>query len=155
MQLVDDLWAFSLAVYARPDVAPRCLALQDQRGANVNILLWLLWLESRGHLADPALIARAEVELAEWETHLLQPLRQLRRELRTRFALERAAVAASYQKLKAAELQAERVEQEMLAALIEPQQGIKALPVGTNLGVYLHHLKVPLSEQQALLNLFQ
>lgn len=153
MRLADELWTFSLALYARPEVAKRCLALQDHWGANVNVLLWLLWLESCGQVVDPALIARADIELAEWDTLLLQPLRQLRRALRTRFALEQPAVEASYQQLKAAELQAERVEQEMLAALLEPPRGIKALPVGTNLGVYFQRLNVPLSDQQALLSL--
>lgn len=153
MELADDLWAFSLALYARPEVAPCCLALQDQWGANVNVLLWLLWLETRGQAAAPALIARAEGELAEWDTHLLQPLRQLRRELSARFTRDQTAVEASYQQIKAAELQAERVEQEMLAVLVEPPKAIQSLPVGTNVSIYLDRLGVPLATQQAFLGL--
>jgi uncharacterized protein (TIGR02444 family) len=154
MTLAENLWRFSLSVYARPGVAPRCLQLQDQWGANVNLVLWLLWLETRGQTADAALIARAETELADWDKHIVQPLRQLRRQVRARFALEEIAIGETYQQLKASELQAERVEQEILAALVKQSPGANALPVGTNLRVYLNRLGLPLADQQALLKVF-
>ena len=44
----DALWAFSLQAYARPGAAPACLRCQDEAGADVNIVLFLLWHAARG-----------------------------------------------------------------------------------------------------------
>jgi uncharacterized protein (TIGR02444 family) len=38
----DPFWRFSLDLYGRPGVAPACLALQDEAGADVNLVLYLL-----------------------------------------------------------------------------------------------------------------
>ena len=36
-------WDFSLEIYAKPGVAQACLALQDECGADVNLLLFCCW----------------------------------------------------------------------------------------------------------------
>ena len=37
--LEAECWAFALAIYAKPDVAEACLALQDEAGVDVMMLL--------------------------------------------------------------------------------------------------------------------
>ena len=41
-------WRFSLHFYRSVGVADACIALQDDCGVDVNLLLFLLWLRRRG-----------------------------------------------------------------------------------------------------------
>ena len=41
----ESLWQFALAAYGRDGMESVCLALQDQQGININVLLWSLWLD--------------------------------------------------------------------------------------------------------------
>src|ERR1700680_2972326 len=47
-QAGSPFWRFSLRFYRQPGVADACIALQDARGVDVNILLFFLWLGSPG-----------------------------------------------------------------------------------------------------------
>ena len=38
-ELEAECWAFALAIYARPGVAEACLALQNEAGVDVMLLL--------------------------------------------------------------------------------------------------------------------
>jgi uncharacterized protein (TIGR02444 family) len=74
--------AFSLyadAIYRRPEVAATCLRLQNEEGADVNLVLYALWRAAtgRGSLAV-ADFAAIETDLAPWRTQVTQPLRALR-----------------------------------------------------------------------------
>ncbi len=75
-------WTFSVDLYERPGVEAACIALQDRRDLDVNLLLWALWLAECGVALDQATLARAEAEVASWQAEIVQPLRALRRRLR-------------------------------------------------------------------------
>ena len=45
-------WTYSLAVYRRKEVAQCCLALQDDAGVDVNLLLYAGWLAGKGQRLD-------------------------------------------------------------------------------------------------------
>jgi len=45
----SPFWRFSLRFYSRPGVAAACLALQDEAGADVNLMLFLLFLAKTTH----------------------------------------------------------------------------------------------------------
>jgi len=107
------LWDWAVASYGRPGVAEACLALQDDHGQNVPLLLWTVWSTAQGRRPDPA----AGGALARrWEDEAVGPLRRLRRALKGIApdlidAPDREAVRAQ---VKAVELDAER---RLLAAL--------------------------------------
>ncbi len=106
-------WRFSLAIYARPDVPPACLVLQDQHGRDVNLMLFGCWLgaSGRGRLDRPALDA-ADRAVAGWRHDVVEHFRAARR------AIKAAALPDSdsiYAKAKAIELEAERLLQRQLA----------------------------------------
>lgn len=109
----NPFWDFSLAVYARPDVAPCCLALQDRHGVDVNILLWAAWcgLQGLALSADAIMAARVEPGLAAWREEVVRPLRRMRRELLPPQGAVADQLAAQ---LGRAELEAERLEQDGL-----------------------------------------
>ncbi len=109
-----SLWDFSLETYRRPGVQDACLKLQDDRGADVNMLLYCCW---RGGFADgemPALLA----DLAPWKSAVVQDLRSVRRALKPMVAElgELSEPAADLRKKVAAlELEAEKLQQTMLS----------------------------------------
>lgn len=109
-----EFWRFSLALYASPDVAPACIVLQDEYGKDVNLALYCCWLgaSGRGRLEKAGLEA-ADGAVASWRHEVVERLRAARR------AVKVAAMPGSenlYSKAKAAELEAERVLQSVLAA---------------------------------------
>jgi uncharacterized protein (TIGR02444 family) len=101
-------WAFALEVYARPEVERACLALQDDHGQCVGLLLWRLWASREG-LEVEALAGRAAELARRAEREVLGPLRVVRRRLKGEPQLREAVFTA--------ELAAERWLIEGLAAL--------------------------------------
>ncbi|WP_042695500.1 TIGR02444 family protein [Azospirillum sp. B506] len=115
----NPFWDFSLAVYGRPGVPACCLALQDRRGVDVNVLLFAAWAGldcGIGLSADELL--RIDGTVAGWREEVVRPLRALRRRAK-------AEDDAFYRRMKAAELEAERVQQDRLFAAggFGPQPG--------------------------------
>lgn len=110
------LWNFAVACYERSGVARLCLALQDEHGADVCLLLAALWLESRGVAPAPARVAALR-DLAEpWQRTVIAPLRQLRRAWKA-LAAGDPALAELRGRLAELELQAEHRLLERIEAL--------------------------------------
>ena len=109
-----SLWTFSLALYAQPEVAPACLRCQDEAGADVNLVLFLLWQAGAGARHTAASIAAIDRDVREWREQAVQPLRAVRRFLRGR---EQDRLRDL---VEAAELEAERIEQDRLCHHARP-----------------------------------
>lgn len=115
---MPDLWSFSLSVYDAPGVADACLAAQDGHGADVNLLLWAAWLAAQGHLLTAEELAEAQAATDPWRDEVVRPLRAIRRRLKTGPAPAPDAITDPLrQQIKAAELEAERVQQQVLTGL--------------------------------------
>ena len=95
-----DFWAFALEFYERPGVAEMLLTLQNQAGADVMTLLWLLFGAARGQRVEAG-----DLDAFEAATGLA-------RAEAARLRLERQALKATggraYASAKAEELRAER-----------------------------------------------
>ncbi|CAO3429664.1 TIGR02444 family protein [Azospirillum doebereinerae] len=106
----NPFWDFSLAVYGRPGVPACCLALQDGRGIDVNLLLFAAWagMDCATALSAEAL-ERVDSAVAAWRREVVQPLRAVRRRVK-------AEDEALYRRMKAVELEAERIQQDRLFA---------------------------------------
>jgi uncharacterized protein (TIGR02444 family) len=111
----EAFWRFSLSFYSLPGVEEMLLALQDREGHDINLVLCALWLgwSGRGRLdeRDLAAAARAAAAIREGVT---APLRALRRRLKSD---PDPAIQALRERVKALELEAERIAQSRLAAL--------------------------------------
>lgn len=110
------LWRFSLAIYARPGVAPLCLDLQSRHDADVNVVLCALWFGAtgRGRLVDDD-IAALDAEVAALRDAVVKPLRRARTWLKGELDRD-PALAALRETIKRTELDAEREEQRILEA---------------------------------------
>jgi uncharacterized protein (TIGR02444 family) len=115
-------WRFSLAFYRRPGVAPALIALQDDGGFDVNLILYALWLGWSGHgRLDDAALAAADQAAAGLRTEIVVPLRQMRRRLDPAMQADIAPLRGA---VAALELMAERAVQERLAALAGPSAAL-------------------------------
>jgi len=128
----SPFWRFSLRLYRQPGVADACIALQDECGVDVNVLLFFLWLAADKKLI-PALNARAVCEQAAlWHDDVVAPLRAVRRKLKAGSTLIEANTAELFRtRIKAVELEAERLQQEALFAMTpnletEPAESVEA-----------------------------
>jgi uncharacterized protein (TIGR02444 family) len=109
------LWDWAVEVHGRPGVEALCLRLQDDHGQCVSYLLWAAWMArqerrlSQGELAEAAAIAKS------WETNITQPLRRVRRALKSPApGMPTDAQAVLRQRVQADELAAERLLLETL-----------------------------------------
>jgi uncharacterized protein (TIGR02444 family) len=125
-----SFWTFSLQTYAKPSVAQTCLDLQDRFGTDVNVLLFLLWCAHCGRRLTAQNIRNVVDLVNSWQADVVYPLRLVRRALKhpapnwppqgTELLRER---------VKAAELEAERLQQEVMASSISVSE--IGLPDGT------------------------
>ena len=117
----SPFWRFSLRFYRQREVADACIALQEEAGVDVNLLLFLLWHATQKRTLSPAQIAELERRIAPWRDTTVIPLRTMRRVLKSPPALVAGAAAELFRtKIKAAELEAERLQQEAMHCLAVP-----------------------------------
>ncbi|QJE72302.1 TIGR02444 family protein [Aerophototrophica crusticola] len=135
------LWTFSLTVYAHPGVAEACLHAQDALGQDVNLLLWAAWVgAAHGHGLSGGEVAAARAAVAPWSESVVLPLRALRRGLKAGPPpAPSPATDALRERVKALELEAERIEQDVLSAhpaVLRPGP-VRAAALRANVGLLL------------------
>lgn len=118
----SPFWHFSLRFYRLPGVAEACIRLQDEAGADVNLLFFLLWHASLKRRLSGAEIEAADREIGGWRQSAVIPLRDIRRVLKSAAGLiEPSACEVFRTKVKGLELEAERLQQEALYRFAQPK----------------------------------
>jgi uncharacterized protein (TIGR02444 family) len=108
----SSFWRFSLRFYALPDVAPACLRLQDEANVDVNLMLFLLFLAEGGRAITRDDVARLDASIAPWRSEVVEPLRALRRRLKSDIGDVPTSTSEGLRNMvKKIELEAERLEQ--------------------------------------------
>jgi uncharacterized protein (TIGR02444 family) len=136
-------WRFSLRFYRQDGVSDACIALQDECGVDVNLLLFLFWLASDGRRLTADEVRNLDDQVRDWRNLTIVPIRDTRRKLKGAPTLvEPGKQEAFRNKVKAVELDAERLQQEAL------YQFTRSGPLGTqappgdaarsNIGAYEH-----------------
>ena len=62
----SPFWRFSLQFYRQPGVADACIALQEEAGVDVNLLLFLLWHATTQRAFTAADVAALEAKIGAW-----------------------------------------------------------------------------------------
>jgi uncharacterized protein (TIGR02444 family) len=126
-------WDFVVRRYAEPGVEAACLALQDDHGQCVSLLLWRTWTIASGLAPADDRLASAVETARTWETAILLPLRAVRRRLAHAVpGVEEAPRRRLRQGLLDQELAAERTLVEALASLVDPGDPAGASPGETS-----------------------
>jgi uncharacterized protein (TIGR02444 family) len=113
-------WRFSLHFYRQPGVADACIALQDGCGVDVNLLLFLLWLADDGQLLSADEVRKLDDKVRDWRNLTIIQIRDTRRKLKgAKTMVEPGKQEAFRNRVKAVELEAERLQQEALYALTQ------------------------------------
>lgn len=138
----NPFWVFSLEAYGRDGTAPACLALQDSKELDVNLLLFCCWAGAGGHALQASELEKLITAVKPWRSEIIEPLRAVRRQLGKGGAHE-GADSALLEKLKSAELESEAVQQRILFECLplaagEPSEKIAA----ENLKTYVKLLEV-------------
>ena len=124
----NPFWNFSLQFYGRKGVSDILLRFQDECQADINLMLYCCWAgvsQTPGLTASEIMFLRQVVK--RWQSEIVQPLRALRQTLkidaRGAPVSQVAGVGASLQQ---AELEAERLQQDMLHTSV-PREAHKTL----------------------------
>jgi len=149
---MNSLWDFAVGIYQYSPIKTACLQLQDEAGADVCVLLAVVWLGKNGRHLTLAEIALLNSTVEVWQQKMTLPLRQLRRDIRQFIESEPSLDAEPiYQQIKAAELEAERVTMQQLQVLIDAQHWHSGLTAKTdNTAVVMANIGLYLSQCQAL-----
>ncbi len=139
----NPLWTYSVSVYEKPGVSTQLIQLQDDFGADVNLLLCACWLGQQQVLISSTQWTVLIKASAKWRAECILPLRSVRRFLGDYVsgghvlggyvsggdASGGDAMGSYdrsdnfYQQLKELELEAERWQQDLL------YQALQALPM--------------------------
>ena len=116
----SPFWQFSIEFYAVPGVAQACIELQDQAKVDVNILFFLLWNATQGRAFNTADVAEVERRIGPWRDMAVVPIRNVRRALKSPPPVMAPDAAEGLRtRIKAVELEAERLQQEALYGLAQ------------------------------------
>ncbi|MGI9258517.1 MAG: TIGR02444 family protein [Gammaproteobacteria bacterium] len=150
-----DFWSYSLDAYSRPGVATACLALQEDLGLDVNVLLYCCWHgTTRGLLNDRDFTTLLEFT-NRWSSALVKPLRSARSWLKDDGCdidrIPREDCEALRQRIKEAELASERLQQLAMESLsVAPNEDLQpdsAQGALQNIATYLRTLDASVSDE--------
>ena len=113
-----DFWRFSLAVYRQDSVQQECLNLQDRYDIDVNLILLCAFAgAAHGALLKAKGVKEASDAVGIWQRQIVSGLRGVRRTLKPFLSASSTLdtpVAHLRTQVKALELEAERIEQQIL-----------------------------------------
>ncbi len=145
----NPFWDYSLEVYRREAVSKACLALQDRLQLDVNLLLFCCWTGDHGHQMSEEQVRRCLAATGEWQREILAPLRGLRQRLKGDLEVPAERRQSLRAKLRDLELDAERIEQDVLfeTVTLAPAAEHGAEVAALNLSTYLLAAGIDLSEE--------
>ena len=127
-----------------------CLALQNEHGVDVNMLLYCCWIGMAVGQFNDALFERASSYSKRWAGNVVIPLREARTWMKHTGCVEDStptdACMRLRDKVKSVEFAAEKMQQEVLESFVhetsEPDPNGLHDDVAANLSRYLAHIDV-------------
>lgn len=129
--MAEAFWDYAVGIYGLPGVSETCIQLQDEQGADVNLLLAAAWLSACSRCWDMTLVQTLCATSAPWREQVIEPLRRARREFK-------ASAPDLYAAAKRLELEAEQVQIQLLEQQLETSVLISTVEgaLDENLRVY-------------------
>ena len=148
----SPFWTFSLSLYGKPGVPDACLSLQDGSGVDVNLVLFGLYLGRTGRKLSSADIGTIAQTTEPWRAGIVVSLRAARRALKEPpHPFDGPLADALRKSVKSSELEAERIQQEVLfvtfpGASIGVAEPDLAKACADNLEAYRAYLRTSFNE---------
>ena len=118
---MEGFWDFSVRTYRTPGVPEACLSLQNDHGADVNMLLYCCWAGAAVGPLEGELFNRASEFSAHWAENVVIPLRSARTWMKHTGCdlgpVPTASCMALREEIKTVEFAAEKMQQEVLEAM--------------------------------------
>ena len=153
---IEGFWHFSVRTYRTDGVPDACLSLQNDYGADVNMLLYCCWIGAYTGQFDRDLFARACAFSTQWADHVVVPLRSTRTWMKhTGCDTEPVPTDTCMQlrdEIKSVEFAAEKMQQQVLESLVSIDQSRYDAPdqmlkdVVANLMLYSEHTGIEVCE---------
>lgn len=143
----SEFWNFSVQIYALPEVEKYCLDLQNKYDADINIILYCLWISEK-----PVILNQDDIELLieatrPWQETILKPLRDARKMMKQHIiAMPSEMMNQTISSLSDMEINAEHMSQLALEKTLDlnlntvPSTQSPIECASTNLSVYLQQL---------------
>ena len=153
-----EFWNYSLRFYDNPETEKAFIDAQNRLGADVNLILYLLFRAQGGHYLDLDDIKNAEDSVSSWRSGVIEPLREIRRNLKNYpHSLPEKDQAKIRREIKDLEIKTEQCQQQHMENL--DLKGRSAAPNDAaqhNLAVYAQILSTAVSDHAfaTLLNRF-
>jgi uncharacterized protein (TIGR02444 family) len=150
----EQFWSYSLNLY--PAIKDLCLHWQDHLGVNINLLLFLLYLDKQQQSLSEKQLQQLEELLVRFSREVTQSIRTLRRTLPSPW-LESEMQHPLRQQLLNTELAAEKLEQQLLVQQFNQlSSSADLLPHSQLLDHYLLLINAPAEQLDAeILDLYQ
>jgi len=148
----SSLWAFTMERYARPGVQHAAITLQEQLGADVNLLFYCAWHAASGQgLLDAADFESVETQIVHWREEITLPLRRLRTIIKNDPNLAGLEDAMDVRgKILGAEIESERVAQIAIESMARPPKAAEESSLKeiaeSNLRAYLQYIDDEMNE---------
>jgi len=118
---IERFWDFSVRTYRTEGVPNACLSLQNDHGADVNMLLYCCWIGVRSGSFDTELFASASEFSGRWTEHVVAPVRSARAWMKhtgcTAQDVPTDACMTLRDEIKSVEFAAEKLQQGVLESL--------------------------------------
>ena len=143
-----SFWAYSLRFYDDKKTQQACLDVQDRLGADVNLILYILFKAQMGQCLTLNGLRKANNDVNSWRHDVVQPLRQVRRSLKqyphNLPVNHQEAIRTS---IKTLELRSEKFQQDFLETLeLETHTSEPKQAANKNLSAYLNILGADISD---------
>ena len=113
-----EFWNYSLRFYDNPETEKAFIDAQNRLGADVNLILYLLFRAQGGESLDLDDIKNAENAVNSWRSGVIQPLREIRRNLKNYpHSLPKNDQAKIRREIKDLEIKTEQFQQQHLENL--------------------------------------
>jgi len=117
----EGFWDFSVRTYRTDGVPEACLSLQNDYGADVNMLLYCSWVGGFYGSFDDALFSKASGFADNWADEVVRPLRSARIWMKQSGCHEEPMSTEDCmslrEEIKSVEFEAERLQQQVLETI--------------------------------------
>ena len=127
MTTPESFWNFAVRTYRCEGIAEACLALQNEHGADVNVVLFCCWMgTTRGEFESKTLDMVLEFSRS-WADRVVRPLRSVRTWMKIEgYADPKMPVESCNslrQRIKKVELEAEQLQENVMQSMVDTIPG--------------------------------